>query len=358
MLRQILCIAFLVCSSWQAGSAFAGQRNSLSPAKVKQIQKSNKGFKQCLASAIKMPDPGRAKIALKQCRDRFPGAGLAAECKKAAFKRHKGATSALKAAISDCKRFQLAASFDERNPVPFLLYQDQLYFAGLGLNAMASRDDLDPPNFNCSRLDASMKGEEEWQHVLFGNHPKAFVTHDRLSSIKQLLEVKVGQSIKTVAGLGQIYGDVNKDSSNLFFASAPCDFAGQTGKLFDGLSVYYLQPDRGRIVTPSFGVAYFRKGQDGATTEDVKSKILNTLGSEYAAQEKDETTTFFAVEKLAEFDDEGDPRNICMAPRKHRVIAVLKTFEGQKARPQFLIVANTRNLCDYGDRLLSARAKR
>jgi hypothetical protein len=357
-MRQVFRLAVLGLLCWHVAPALAGQRNSLSPAKVKQIQKSNKGFKQCQAAAIKMPDPARAKIALKQCRDRFPGAGLAAECKKAAFKRHKGAAADLKAAIADCKKFQLAASFDDKNPVPFLFFQDQLYFAGLGLNAMASRDDLDPPNFNCGRLDASMKGEEEWQHVLFGNHPKAFANHDRLATIKQQLETKVGQSVKTVAGLGQIYGDVNKDSANLFFASAPCDFAGQTGKLYEGLSVYYLQPDRGRIVTPLFGVAYFRKGQTEATVEDVKNKILKTLGEEFSAQEKDETTTFFAVDKLTEFDDEGDPRNLCLAPRKHRLVGVLKAFDGQKTKPQFLIVANTRNLCDYGDRLLSARAKR
>ena len=56
--------------------------------------------------------------------------------------------------------------------------------------------------------------------------------------------------------------------------------------------------------------------------------------------------------KIRAFDSEGDPFNLCRQPRKHDFIAMIRKQD--KTHPQYLLLANLKNLCSYGDHAAKA----
>jgi hypothetical protein len=160
-------------------------------------------------------------------------------------------------------------------------------------------------------------------------------------------------------GFGRVFGNLDSPRATVFFPSAPCDFDGQLGKLFSGLSAFYLIDNESGDVTPYFGIAYYRPGIKELTTKALVTKLIGVLnagdksGGGYSAIIKNDTTAFVAKSDFREFDDEKDPRNVCKDPRNHSMIGIVQAAKDNPARPRYLVVANIKNLCEYGDRLAS-----
>ena len=133
------------------------RRSKLSPAKVKQIKKTNKSFKVCRKDALNGLKNGTISkrkfgIELKTCNERFPGASLYIACKKSVVRKAKAKNVAPGKALRGCKKFMVAASFDPDSPVPFFVHNSSLYFSGVGLNKTIPVSNLEPPNFDCENM--------------------------------------------------------------------------------------------------------------------------------------------------------------------------------------------------------------
>ena len=87
------------------------------------------------------------------------------------------------------------------------------------------------------------------------------------------------------------------------------------------------------------------------TTPELVSDVSFRLGRNYKAYSKDATTVFISALPFEEVDRERDPRNICKTPRKHQFVAVIRTLATNANAPEYLLLANVLNLCEYGDRL-------
>ena len=361
---------------WPTSEATAKIPSKLSPAKIKQIKQSNKSFKECQKTALqdfkgqKTTQPG-LKQALESCKERYPGAGLYIACKKKVLLASKSSKSKKTAAdpleeLAECKQYLTAAAFDPDASVPFFHENGQLFFAGIGLNKATTLKTLNPPNFDCERLSTAMKKPSEASYILFGNHPRMFGASKELSTdnLTNLYKVTSKQARKEarnkdgylIPGIGRIYGTPSDESSAIFFPSAPCDFDGQTGSIFAGLSVYFLQETDAQV-SPYFGIAYFKAGQQAVKTVDLIAQATTKLGSNFRSFKKNGQVVFLASSPIAEVDSEKDPRNLCRSPRKHEVMVVIQSLKDNPRQPEYLIVANVKNLCDYGDRLARRLAK-
>jgi hypothetical protein len=342
---------------WEAPVA---AKNKLSPAKVKQIKKSRKSFENCRRDALRTLKKGGSskegfELALRACKENFPGASLYVNCKKAAIRNARQQNIPADQGLEQCKGQLLAASFDPDRAVPFYVDDGKLYFAGIGLNAPMPTDKVRPPNFDCDRLGAVARAPAQAQYLLFGNHPRVFagLSEKKGAQLMQALGMTKsgGEKGVDVQGFGRVFGDPKAASGVVYFPAGNCDFDAEPGKLMSGLSAYYLIDALNSSVSPYFGIAYYRGVDAVPSTEKLVQAVLKELGPAFKTFKKNDQTTFIAAAAVSETDAEQDPKNLCKQPRQHRFVAVVQGRKEAPAQPEYMLVANVKNLCDFGDKM-------
>lgn len=345
-MRGLLVLLALVATTAQA------EKDKIPPARAKAIQKENKSFDACKKHVAKQKSLSKEKraVMLSACKESFPGASLYIECKKKAIKAAKDKTIELDKAVKQCERHQLAAAFDPQSPLPYYVEGGQMFFAGIGMNRPGPIAQLDPPNFNCAKLASSAKDLKSAAYILVGNHPQAFAAFTQMKGpeITKTLAIKPNKKGVDAKGFGRVFDDPKKPQAAVFFPTAPCEFEGKLGEIYAGLSAYYLLDANNNTATPYFGIAYYKAGQSKASAKAVLQDLTRMLGSGYKTIQRDDNVSFVAAGALTERDEENDPKNLCKAPREHRLLAVLQLKNGA---PDYLVLANIKNLCDFGDKL-------
>jgi hypothetical protein len=338
------------------------KKSKLSPETQQSVKQANLGFKDCQSEALTAMKSGKIspkefKIQMTACRERYPGAGIYVACKKKALKQFSRNTDGAKSAISQCKKFLIAASFDPSESFPFFVHEEKVYFAGIGMNKSQSIADFSLPNFDCTKLKEQAENPEHAEHILFGNHPVWFakLRGKKEEAILRLLKASlpIPEEGLAVENFGRVFGDPTKNDSSVFFPSSSCVFSGELGTYFSGLTSYFLIDKESKAVTPYFAIAFYKPqiGGKGATTAVLAERMLASLGDGYVTAAEDGQRTMLAVEKITKFDDDGDPKDLCKVPRKHKYLAIIKARAEGSTEPEFLLVANIPQLCDYGDRL-------
>lgn len=332
----------------------------MTPAKVKVIPAKNQNYNSCTADATKQVAAGglasqNLPQAFARCLDKYPSAGLFLKCKKNAFLKSKGQPPGA-AALAECKALLTAANFDGVDPAPIYLNEEDAFFGGVGLNQELKIPDMNIPNFTCEKFNAAILDIPTLaQHILFGNHPLMFLRGDEQKKYITALSALASKQKKTdkfsdISGFGRLFRDSHGKSAIVYYPSAPCDFRGSLGDAYSGMSVYYLPDIAHQTATPYFGIAYYRRNQKTLTTPKLVAEILTRMGSRFKAYVKDSQTVFISATPFSEVDKERDPRNICMDPRPQHFVAAIYSAKDDNTVPEYLLLANIKNLCDYGDR--------
>ncbi len=359
-----LSLSLIFISSSQ--NLYAAKRSQLAPAEFsEQVQRESQGYKKCrqdVLSGVKAKKIDKKDVgpALNACRENFPGIGLYIDCKKTALKSSDKdkKTEGLK----KCKRFLVAATFDASQAIPVFVDRGRIYFAGMGLNDSIPVKGLTSPNYDCKHVKDAIENDDKGEFILFGNHPSVFTGFADLP-LKKLLQPlgqgkskDKGQSVFKIAGFGRIFGDLKSKSAAVFFPSASCVFSRNLGDLLAGISIYYLIDKDSKVAVPYFGTIFYKKqASSTAPTSKVIETLIQYLGEDFKVVNKNSDVTFIASESITEFDEEGDPKNVCRKPRPNQMIAAVKSRQGDdkgNMAPQYLLLANIKNLCDHGDRLI------
>jgi hypothetical protein len=360
-----LIVLFALLRSNQAESA-KKEYKTLSPGKVIQLKEINKGYRVCTLNAVRSVKTRQTSLselsgALASCKDQYPVVDLYTKCKQEVLK--KKATEARD--FSECNYLLKHATFDPLDPVPLFLKDGQAYTSGVGLNVEIKTDNLDIPDFSCKEFNRYKNNIADARYLLFGNLPGLFGT-DRTQ--KEILLATISERIKgarkgqkapadfvDIDGFGRLFPEVKgKIASQVaYFPSAPCHYSGPLGSIYSGISVFYLIHPKSSGATPYFSASYYRKSQTAIDTKTLAKETKEILGPGYKVFPKDSRTLFVAESSFSDTDKEGDPRNLCKLPRLHQFVAVIRGFEDSRSRPEYLILANVKNLCDYGDRLVS-----
>lgn len=347
-----LATALLLCQSTYAAKKF----NPSQAPQTTAEEASN--FEKCRKEAVGFYSKGqkdRAKRLLTLCDEHFPGAAELKSCKRAALKDFKDDASQLKKAVSACDKSSQKLGFDPNNPLPFTISDQQLYFAGMGLNLPQRLTESQVGNFNCRNVRKYMAGGPG-EYLLFGNHPRVFSGFKGKShnKIMQLIGVKTtgsqaAKSFQMSKAFGQVFDVQNRNMTAAYLPLSFCYFARKTGKNLEGLKVYFLINKAKKMATPYFGIAFYRKNAT-ITYDDLVTKTRTTLGNGYAVQDAKPAYTYIAKAKFTKFDAEGDPYNICATKNQHQFVALVRK-RGNSNKPEYMITANVANLCQFGDRL-------
>lgn len=356
--RLALMAVFGLALTLAATPSYA-KKSALTPAKVRQAKKERKSYENCRKDALGELKKGALSKAqfeatLSTCKENFPGASLYVACKKSAVRTAKSKAISEEDAANQCKRYLTATTFDPKEDQPNFVESGQLFFAGIGLNRSQPTTSLAPPNFDCDRVKTAVADPNKAQYLLFGNHPRAFagLSEVKGKALLELLKIKKPRKEGVdVSGFGRVFGDPKTNAGVAYFPAAPCDFEAESGDIYSGLSAYYLLDQASSSVTPYFGIAYYKDEQTAVTTPKLVQALIRALGSNYKAITKNRQVTFIAEASVAETDDEQDPKNLCRQPRPHRFIGVVQGQKNAPGRPEYVIVANVKNLCDFGDRM-------
>ena len=334
---------------------------------------------------------------LAGCRDQFPGTSAFIECKKNAAQQYKSDRAQMLGAVSSCKSEYIKYSFDPQLPVPLYLGDKEAYFCGAGLNVIR-RIELPPKssdgtastpeatasdsssillkpnnfgNFSCDPLVDTFQGKRPAEYVLVGNHPRLFAALgdfplDKFRGILKIPPPAAPSSAKKktpappdVPIITKAFGEIDHpfvdNDMSVFFPTAYCTFENRLGNLFDAIQLYYLVDQPHKLAMPYFGIAFYRQ-EAHLTTTAIAKKLGAALGPSYKRTDMGEGKHYFSQVPIAEFDDEGDPKNLCKEPRSHTYLAVIKETQRPSFK-QYLLFANIRNLCNFGDMLAKRLVK-
>ncbi|WP_132315358.1 hypothetical protein [Pseudobacteriovorax antillogorgiicola] len=339
---------------------------------------SNKSYRSCRKAAVaeakklksKRHQVRFLKQAASRCRERHPAVSILTDCKRNAIRAYKDDRDYLPVALKECKEKYQSFLFQPDESLPFRVDEGRIFFAGVGLNSnrevkpSSSKEDKsdnnDIGNFDCESLGQTFGRHLDPQFLLFGNDPRSYIPLKQTSKRSLLRGLKVQtkkkMEVQVNPYLGQVYWHRQSKSVTNYFPSASCSYGGENQGLYDGIKIYYLIDLEKNMATPYFGIAFYRKGTNipvSQLIEEVKTK----LGEGYVTSKSKSGLDLVAKAEIKRFDHEGDPRNLCQFPRKHRVIgAVAADDSGQFAA--YTLLSNIGNLCKYGDRFASRLLKK
>jgi hypothetical protein len=361
------------------------QKNQVKLVAPMKPSQEREDYQECVTSVIrKYQAPGNAKknkklqYGLAACKDRYPAVSIMIDCKKEMAAAYRDDHDALKAALVECKSEYTKYTFNPKNPVPFVLRGDQLFFAGAGLNRShpirAQDNDANPNsglfmgdnfgNFSCSVLYKIMFREQQPEHLLFGNNPFVYKPLRHAKREEFLKAVGLGAALNKPKSMLQV---IHRDFGELHFEPATqetinyfpmgfCNFDRRLGSVFEGIKIYYLVDRLSTQVTPYFGTAFYSDSSH-IPAKDLVEQIRAKLGDQYRSfTPKPGVTLITQVEPMA-FDPEGDPKNICQNDHISPYMALVTERE-KTGMASYALLANISNLCRYGDKISSRFLKK
>lgn len=339
-------------------------------------------YQECVASVIKKYQPPRTPLkekrmekSLAACRDRYPAAYILAECKKSMTAGYKDSPADLRAGLKSCQAEYRKYSFNPKSAVPFVIKEDKSFFAGVGLNQAAfmreSEEDESKPdsqymgenfgNFSCEPLFEAMFNDEEPEYILFGNDPHVYapLQHVPRDSFLKSTGLKAGKEAK-VSKVHPEFGEIdyNGKSKELlnFFPTSYCFFDRKIGQLYEGIKIYYLLDRPSKSVTPYFGTAFYKE-KTAIPAQKLAEEIKGVLGADYQISQPKPNVYLISVHKDYPLDSEGDPKNVCQKDLESPYVASVVARENS-VLAAYSLVANTANLCRFGDRVASRFLKK
>ena len=348
-------------------------------------------FLKCRKDAVARQgaDGTTLKADIEACRDRFPEAAVYMSCKKKAIGslatgglessgkpgKDSATDSAKDAAlirgeIAQCVRKARAASVATDATIPlFKTASGDLTFAGLGLSEPVPIKQLGHPDFNCSHVEQLISGGTKPEFLGFGNHPHLFPAWKALSgkafegllvpvkdprgkkgkSKKKGKAAPTAEEYRSIRGIGRVYGWPMSNKSAVMFPLGYCYATRRLDDKYREMKMYYLIDRQRQVALPYLGVAFYTPEARVQATR-VESLANKILGITLPAQRSPRGgKLIFAGSKIENFDEEGDPLNLCGGTRAVKYLAVAKERLADKGNVDFFLMANVGNLCQYGD---------
>ena len=107
------------------------------------------------------------------------------------------------------------------------------------------------------------------------------------------------------------------------------------------------------------GITFYHESKAPQVNETIEL-LKKRFGEGYMVTESRRQKGFVYIARapLNEFDSEGDPRNLCKQPRTHEFLSAIKIAEAKNLVIDYILVANIKNLCAFGDAFLSKLFKK
>ena len=319
-------------------------------------------------------DRNDLKAALRRCHEQNAASFEYLSCKSEILRNFKQNPQkdqeSFKKEMELCRKEWVQRSFPGPDVLPvWLNSRSQVFFAGAGMNEPIPIDDLQPSGYDCQPMKSAFLNPKGRDYFLFGNRIQDFKLEALVESFKKLTAVKrrqmLANSSKPSMPIATDKGEWvqiawepvlrSKDRRlSAYVASAPCEFRGDLGKVFEGASMHYMMDAESRQAIPYFGVVFYQTNSPASkmSTRGLAAQLAQRLGSSFQVQENPESDLLIVGESRWEhFDFEGDPTDVCKETKNppHRFLGVLKSSTSSlESPPSYFLLASVANLCEYG----------
>ena len=360
-LLKVLAILLLLISGNQCLA-----KTTISKQKPVSTKKGLSDYKQCKTDAFAQSKKYKnnskkrrttlAKM-LIQCREEFPSYHMINVCKAAALKNYRNSPTDFKLAMKECRSEYKKLKFSTKDLVPVTWHKDKIYFAGAGLNSVlklrSQNDTIGMSevfgNFNCKNTVGAKNNKNLIEYLLIGNSLDSWrpFAHSKQNKIIKNLSLSEKNPKVISDTLGELnYNSKSKEVSN-FLPSSFCYFDRQLDYSVDAIKTYYLLNLDSNTATPYFGIAFYRDRKKPSV-----KKVLRILKKKWPFDitvARKENYTLISELPIDEFDNEGDPKNLCKGARPNSEIVMIGHLNKAK-KADFVVVANVNNLCTFGDK--------
>ncbi len=331
---------------------------------IKDITKASRGYKACIKQAkieiIRLRKVGKYKPAKKResisaCQEMYPAAVDYRGCKKKASKLIKTKSpKAAKAALRQCRKNLKKETFNIGRLTPFdaSAAKGRITFAGIGLQKRIPINALPPPGFECNHLNEVIASKNGAIYALFGNDLQQF-TKARLNRIRKNYGPFTKKGSHSYLDRYKVMYEAEGSKVSTYFPLGSCSYNRNLGKRYEALKVYYLLDLRKSIAIPYFAVAFYNEKTKGKSPLVIES-LLKELGKDYSASDGIRgSNTWIHENKLQGLNSEKGPFNICKPLESHKYVGMTHKARKNSEKLDYLLLANIRNLCDYGVRHFS-----
>lgn len=341
---------------------------------IERLNEAETSYKACRKEAFKkakkQPKPKKIdtlKAEIKFCREQFPSYPYMQKCKKSVLEKYKKDAN-VKTRIQQCRNISNRLAFDPNSINPATFIGKTGFFAGAGLDYAINVSSLeikkkvnksaDWGNFSCSSILNVATGEENPQHLLFGNQIKSFkpfgqIKPARLNEILSSagIEPKKGAKSIKIKDWGEIVFDESSSpaSASNFFPVAACTYNRPLGDIYKSIDVYYLNEEDASKALPYFAVSFYKE-KAKVDYKKFAMSLRSSLKGSYKVQHKKANLRIIGEAPFTQFDKEGDPFDLCTSPRQHSYVGIISLYPGTRFLNYFLL-SNIGNLCRYGDLL-------
>lgn len=334
--------------AWSLSFGADGKTN-LSPRQVKAYKSNIASYRDCKIQVVKKireAELSKRELSreLKICRDRFPAVALLQSCKKTAV---KPGGYAVAEAVKQCQENAVKMLFDQKSLSPFGVKSGAVFFAGVGLNQPHKGNLLSLPHFDCSDLSDP---KVEPGYLLFGDSVENFAQDSAsggLDIVNHLKSLVKNRKSLVVSGLGEVVQFTNRQL--LYLPTKSCEYSEDVGKRLKALNLYFLTDDKAKISSPFFGVVFYAEGSGRPKLVSVASEIRSQGAKLVESASPQSGKIFFGDAPITEFDEEGDPSNLCRRPRKLHWLSAVIADSRYPDLAQSSLIANIDNLCRFGD---------
>jgi hypothetical protein len=302
----------------------------------------------------------QVKKEISTCSGKYPIFKALTACQIQHLKNKGLGKSQLLKKVKACKKAYHFSSPKPENSLPIGTLNGELFFAGWPLTSKTTLSALQQAGWSCDHAIKSISAPEQRYFNLFGNDPTIF---KRLKPLmrKSLLrkyskrsqDSSSNENYLNIPNIGRLYSDSKRQNPLLFFGTSTCSLNLNHKDVRD-IQLHLLNLDDDNFL-PFYGLIFYNQTSSAPKLAYANALLTKIVGPP-SNHPKEKTKKLFSKEKFVVFDKEGDPKNLCKKPRKHKEIAVLSSPIKQKKSLSYILVANILNLCKYGD-LIDPRSK-
>jgi hypothetical protein len=299
-------------------------------------------------------DDATVRNEIKKCDDSFPLASYLTKCRQDVLRMKSQDKEAQKQALDACSDRAQSVGVGIKSKFPAAKMSNQVLFAATSFVPKSGQFSA-PPNFDCSDVAEAIARGSSGQYLLFGNQLGVFSSFSstaprliaRVTKQKAMQDQPGGNKYWHIEHLGRLYEGEKGTEPNLFFPSIGCSYMGKLGPQYETVELHYLLNYRRREAYPYFGIAFLKKDVV-IDANDHESLMVEALGSTKISRDKRRSLTIFSKAPL-KFDKDGDPKDLCVSPRPHDYIGMIKSAAEKAQNEGYIVVASVKNLCDFGD---------
>lgn len=290
-----------------------------------------------------LDDASAVRKALKFCQKKHPIHKSISVCKKDAMKKTEDKRNL---ALKRCGELASYAAYESKSNLPFVLYDRQIVVDGQEFNKVRDFNWIISNGMDCSELTDAI---EKFNDANFFFHGMDLSKLGIKSSLLKKSLKKVQKGEYHFQPFFQL--DTKSKGPLAFFPVGRCDYTTPKNPFINAVSQFYLIDYTEKKLYP-YNIVFFYNENKAPDLNNVRKSISQRSFGRVVSETNKKGRVIIADLKLRDFDEEGDPKNICSGEKKSGIFFTVNHHDDQTYKADTALLTNVSSYCSYKMRIL------